>query len=275
MNKPTITFLGAGNMASSLIVGLVSDHYPCDKIIATNSSSPEKLNNLKECFNVRVTASNVEGAEQGEIWVLAVKPTAVKQVIEEIKPLLEVKKPLIISVVTGIRSSTISKWAGVSALSIVRSMPNTPALLGCGITGLWKNHFVSDEEARIAESILRAVGITLWVENEQNLDAITAISGSGPAYFFLIMETIIDWACKMGFSKEQAELLTIHTALGASRMALESDKDLKILREQVTSPGGTTERAISVLESGQIRNLLDKALQAARERAIEMSQILE
>jgi pyrroline-5-carboxylate reductase len=272
--KPSITFIGAGNMASSLIGGMIADHYPPGKIWGTDPDL-DKLQHLREFFNINVTQSNMVGTEASQVLVLAVKPVALKQVLIEAKDIIQAKKPLILSIVTGVRSNTILTWTQCQDLPIVRSMPNTPALLQAGTTGLWANEYVTEKEKRLAESILRAVGITLWVDKETDLDAVTAISGSGPAYFFLVMEAILECAKKMGLGDKQAELLTIHTALGAARMALESGKDVTTLRKQVTSPGGTTEQAIRVFESGGLRELFNEALQAARQKAVEISQLLD
>lgn len=273
MKQPIIAFIGAGNMASSLIGGLIGTHFAADKIWASNPHQ-DQLDKLYDCFQIHTTQSNKEAAEQAEVIVLAVKPASLKSVVLELKDILQRNKPLIISVVTGINCATIQNWAGGGGLAIVRCMANTPALLGCGVTGLWSNAFVFEEQKATAESILRAVGMILWFKNEADLDTVTAISGSGPAYFFLIMEVMIDCAKQMGLSEEQAELLTINTALGAAKMALETGKDVKALREQVTSPGGTTEQAIKVLESGRIRPLFLEALEAAKNKAVEISKLL-
>lgn len=272
--KPLITFIGAGNMTSSLIGGLVADEYPATQILATNPTE-DKLIRLTECFNIKTTTNNREGAEKADIIVLAVKPMILKSVILEIKDVLQQKQPLIISVVTGIEAETIMKWADCPKLPIVRSMPNTPALLRCGTTGLYANHFVTELQKASAESILRAVGITIWFKKESDLDIVTAVSGSGPAYFFLMMEAMLESGIKMGLNAEQAQLLTVNTALGAARMALESGKDVKTLRTQVTSKGGTTEQAIKVFESGKLRDLFLKALSAARDRAVELARMVD
>lgn len=157
-------------------------------------------------------------------------------------------------------------------MAIVRAMPNTPALLGVGATGLYANLRVSEEQKNQAETLLRAVGITQWVNHEHEMDNITALSGSGPAYFFLMMEALQQGAVKLGLSDSMARLLTLQTALGAARMALESEVDLKELRRRIASPGGTTEKALMALEEGGIRSLFENALQKAKERSIEISQ---
>ncbi len=272
--KPAITFIGAGNMASSLIGGLIADQYPVEKITATNRTG-NKLGYLSGCFKITTTQNNREGAATADVIVLAVKPMTLKTVVIEIKDILSTQKPLIISIVTGVSSTSIANWAQCHDLKIVRCMPNTPALLRSGTTGLWANSFVSSKEKAIAESILRAVGVTLWLQEERDLNTVTAVSGSGPAYFFLLMECILDCAKEMGLNEEQAQLLTVNTALGAARMALESGKNICALRQQVTSKGGTTEQAIKSMEEGGIRDLMRKAVTAARNKAEEISELLK
>jgi pyrroline-5-carboxylate reductase len=266
MNHPTITFIGAGNMATSLIGGLIADGYDPNKIWATNPSI-DKLNYLDEHFGIHTVQDNQQGASRADVLVLAVKPCVVQTVIEELKPILKNKSLLVISIVTGTHFAKIENWSGQPSLKIVRTMPNTPALLRCGTTGLCANKNVLPAERDLAESILRSVGLTVWFDKEEDLDTVTAVSGSGPAYFFLIMESIQDCAVAMGLNKEQAALLTINTALGAARMALESGQSLSELRRQVTSPGGTTEQAIRAMERGGLRDLLTKAVTAARDKA--------
>lgn len=274
MKKPTIAFIGAGNMASSLIGGLIADSYPPNCIFATNPIQ-EKLASLEKSFGINTTSNNREGAEKADIIVFSVKPNLLKSVVVELKETIRRKNPLLISVAVGITTETIQKWLVDIPASIVRCMPNTPALLRCGATALYANSRTSEEQSALAESILRAVGVTVWVTHEREMDVVTAISGSGPAYFFLVMEAIMECAQEMGLKKEQAQLLTVNTALGAARMALESNKDIGELRQQVTSPGGTTEQAIQVLESGGVRTLFNNALCAARDKAISMAHLFE
>lgn len=274
MHQPIIAFIGAGNMASSLIGGLAANHYPGTSMWATDLSI-DKLNRLKSCFNLNISTNNLEAVAQADVIVLAVKPNTLPAVIKEMGELLAKRQPLIISIVTGIHAESIRKWANCQHLSIVRCMPNTPSLLRSGITGLFANFFVTEEQKAIAESILRSVGVTLWFDNEQDLNIVTAISGSGPAYFFLVMEAMIATAQEMGLTEEQAQLLTVNTALGAAKMALESGKGVAALRQQVTSPGGTTEQAIKVLEAGGIKSLFERALKAAKDKAIELSVLMD
>lgn len=273
VNRPILAFIGAGNMAGSLIGGLVADHYPPDRIWACNPLQ-DRLEALAKNFNILTTSDNLEAARQADVIIFAVKPGDMKVVVDELAPILKERKPLVISIATGIKCQAIAGWAGCD-LSIVRCMPNTPALLRCGITGLYANDFVSEQQRIEAESILRAVGLTVWFPKESDLDIVTAISGSGPAYFFLMMEYIKDCARQMGLSDQEAQLLTVNTALGAARMALESDKEIAELRKQVTSPGGTTEKAITTFEQGGLRELVEQAVKAAHQRAVEMSSVMD
>lgn len=274
MNQSTIAFIGAGNMAGSLIGGLIADNYPANSIWATNPLS-ERLESLKKTFGIKTTPDNKEAVVQADVIVFAVKPSELKNVALELNDVFLQRKPLVISIVTGITCQTMSQWTECPDLPIVRAMPNTPALLRSGVTGLFANQFVSEEQRIIAESILRAVGITMWFSKEDDLNIVTALSGSGPAYFFLFMEYINDWATKKGLTQDQAQLLTVNTALGAARMALESDKEISELRRQVTSPGGTTAQAIKAFEQGKLGNLIDQALSAAYDRAVELAESMK
>lgn len=271
MHKSMVTtFIGAGNMASSLIGGLIADGYDPKKIWVSDPTE-EKLNALHKRFGIHVTQNNLEAAKRAEILVLAVKPQILKVVVSELAPIIQQHKPLVISIAAMISTAHLEKWIGNSP-AIVRCMPNTPALLGCGATGLFANASVTQEQKNLAESILRAVGITVWVDDENLMEVITVLSGCGPAYFFLLMETLQEIAEKMGLAKEPARLLTLQTALGAARMALENAEDVAILRKRVASPGGTTEYALKILEEGKFRQLFFEALTAAKQRSIEMAE---
>jgi pyrroline-5-carboxylate reductase len=192
-----------------------------------------------------------------------------RAVAEALAPSL-VEDPLVLSIAAGIRTVDLSRWLGKPA--VVRAMPNTPALLQCGATGLFAAPGVREGQRETAEAILRAAGLTVWVEDEALLDAVTAVSGSGPAYFFLVMELIENAGTRLGLDREQSRILTLQTALGAARMAMESGVDPAALRAQVTSPGGTTERALSVMGESNLAGIFDAALEAAKERAAEMAR---
>lgn len=271
MQNVTIGFLGAGNMAGSLIGGLISAGHPADKIWAS-TIDPEKDQALVKKFGIHLTTDNKIVASHAEVLIFAVKPNTVKEVALEIAPLVQTKQPLVVSVAGGIREQDLRRWISED-LAVVRCMPNTPALINTGATALFANKKVTEAQKNLAESILRAVGITVWLQDELQLDAVTALSGSGPAYFFLVMEAMEQAGVELGLTPEIARLLTLQTALGAAKMAVESDKSLTQLRENVTSPGGTTEQALRVLQSGNLIPLFKDALMAAKNRAHELAQI--
>jgi pyrroline-5-carboxylate reductase len=272
MSKKTLVFIGCGNMASSLISGLVQDGYDPGHIWASDPDS-EKLSNLAAQTGIRITGDNKEAVERADVVVLAVKPQVLETVARGIADALQARRPLVISIAAGVREAALHKWLG-SDVALVRTMPNTPAMIQTGATVLHAAKGVSDEEKDLAESILRAVGLTRWVEDEGLMDAVTALSGSGPAYFFLVMEAMEEAAKAMGIEDDSARLLTLQTALGAARMAIESSEGPATLRERVTSPGGTTEQALKTLEQGKLRELFQQALADARDRSIELSEML-
>lgn len=272
MMTSQIAFIGGGNMARSLIAGLISDGCEPANIHVSDPDS-EQQQSLRKIFAVNTTGSNVEVLQGAEVVVLAVKPQVLREVIEEIAGSINQQPLLMVSIVAGIRINTIQNWLGGPA-PLVRAMPNTPAIVQTGATGLFASREVSEEQHALAESIMRAVGVTLWLDDEELMDAVTALSGSGPAYFFLVMEAMIDAGQALGLSPEYARLLTLQTALGAARLAIESDADPATLRQRVTSPGGTTERAIASLRDGQLEQLFRDALTAARDRARELSDQL-
>ncbi|HET8708012.1 MAG TPA: pyrroline-5-carboxylate reductase, partial [Pseudomonadales bacterium] len=215
---------------------------------------------------------NTKVAEEGAVVVLAVKPQQMAQVVSELAPVLQKTQPLIISIAAGITSERIQQWAGYDA-AVVRCMPNTPALVLTGATGMFANAKVEEHQKQLAKSILGAVGIALWVPQEDQLDAVTALSGSGPAYFFLVMEAMMAAGKQMGLDDASVRQLTLQTALGAAQMAITSADDPAELRRKVTSPGGTTEQAIKTFEEGGLRELFSKALLAAERRSKELAQL--
>ncbi|MDH3371146.1 MAG: pyrroline-5-carboxylate reductase, partial [Gammaproteobacteria bacterium] len=206
------------------------------------------------------------------ILVLAVKPQVLAEVAMELATAVQKKKPLVISIAAGVRLADLDRWLG-GGLAIVRSMPNTAALIGSGAAGLFANARVNEAMRNQAESILRAVGVTVWLNDESLMDVVTALSGSGPAYFFLIMEALEQASIESGLDAKQARLLTLETAYGAAKMALEGHEEPSQLRRRVTSPGGTTEQAVKVLENGNIRSLFRQAMQAAVNRSREIADL--
>jgi pyrroline-5-carboxylate reductase len=272
MDIQKIGFVGGGNMASSLIGGLIGNGYPADKITVSDLDA-DKVQYLADTFGVNIALGSAELASDSSILVLAVKPQHMQAVSEQIVDAVQANKPVVVSIAAGIREESLERWLGGS-IAIVRCMPNTPALVKAGATGLHANNFVSAEQKDQTESLLRAVGVTVWVEEEGDLDAVTALSGSGPAYFFLVMEALEKAAIDAGLDPKTAQLLTQETALGAAKMALQSSESTETLRRRVTSPGGTTERAIAVMESGGLRDVLHDAVLAARQRSVELSDEL-
>jgi len=268
----TICFIGAGNMAKSLIGGLIASGYSKELIIATDPTKAQR-DNITENFGIHCLEDNNVAIAQSDIIVLAVKPQILETVCQNIQASTQTKKPLVISVAAGIRSADIDRWLGNNN-AVVRTMPNTPALIQSGATGLFANEHVSDEQKNQAEHIMRAAGLTIWVEKETQLDAVTALSGSGPAYYFLFMEAMENAAQQLGLDAKTAHLLTMQTALGAAKMVLESRDDCATLRKKVTSPNGTTEQAINTFENEGIREMVNKAMQAANNRAEELANEL-
>lgn len=270
MKHNTIGFIGGGNMAHSLIGGLIANAIDPQHIYASDAN-PEKLHNLQHEFNIHLSENNQSVVHSSQVIILAVKPQHMKSVALEIANAVQQYNPLIISIAAGIRTAELQTWLG-DKRAIVRCMPNVPALVGCGATGLFANDNVSEEQRDKAEAILRSVGTTLWLAKESLLDVVTALSGCGPAYFFLIMEALEQSAVKLGLSVDEAHLLTLQTALGAARMAISTSEGLTELRQRVTSPGGSTEQALKILEDGHIRNLFTEALQKASQHATLMAK---
>ncbi|WFE69042.1 pyrroline-5-carboxylate reductase [Thiomicrospira sp. R3] len=267
-----ICFIGAGNMSRSLIGGLIQSGYPANQIWAADPS-PQALESLKQSFSIKGFNDNLEAIDSADIIVLAVKPQQLKPLCQSIAAKVQQTKPLIISVAAGVQTASINSWLG-SNQSIVRTMPNTPALIQTGATGLFASNNITPLQKDEAENILRAAGLTIWVTDEAQLDIVTALSGSGPAYFFLFMEAMQSAGEKLGLDRKTAELLTMQTAFGAAKMALESDDDCATLRRKVTSPNGTTERAIQSFEQNQLTLTVEKAMQAAHQRAQQLAKEL-
>jgi len=272
MSTARIAFIGGGNMATSLIAGLIADGY-APQSIQVSDPNPEQRNRLQDRFGIRTFADNREALDAAETLVLCIKPQMAAKVCADIAPVLADSRPLVLSIMAGVPESAMQRWFGTE-LPIVRAMPNTPAMVQTGAIGLHASPEVDAEGRNRAETIMRAAGLVRWVSEEFKIDAVTAISGSGPAYFFLFMEAMEEAGVSLGLDAETARLLTIQTALGAAKMAMESNDPPSRLREQVTSPGGTTERALSVFNEADLHTLVAKAATAARDRAIELSRTL-
>ena len=270
MKNTKISFIGCGNMGCSLIGGLIADgHNPA--VITGGEPDSEKAGSIAREFNIRVSNDNSQAVKDAEVVILSVKPQNLLEVTRGILPSLSKSRPLLISIAAGIQTASILRITG-DDFPVVRVMPNTPALIQTGASALYASPGVTEDQRALAEEIMRSVGLALWLDNESLLDSVTALSGSGPAYFFLVMECMQNAAIKLGLSHEHARLLTLETAFGAAKMALESKTDVKELRKQVTSPGGTTQAALNVLmDEGQIEALFLKAMQEARRRSEELA----
>lgn len=272
MTAAKIAFIGAGNMATSIIGGLVAQGYPSGTLSASDPYQPS-LDNIRKLADIFTSTNNNEVIAGASIVVLAVKPQIMANVASGIRGAVDREGALVISIAAGITIGSLEKWLGRGA-AIVRCMPNTPALVQAGATGLYGNASVSEEHRKQAEKILNATGITRWVEHETLLDAVTALSGSGPAYFFMFMEAMAEVGVKMGLDKETSEQLAMHTCSGAAKMALQSELDLVELRRRVCSPGGTTLKAVETFEQVGLAQLIESAMQAAFDRSVEMAKEL-
>lgn len=268
MNHPTIVFIGAGNMAGSLASGLLAAGVPAGQIRGSDPDARQRqrLTDL----GVTMFDDNDRAVAGADAVVLAVKPQVMAAVLT---PLKVAPGQLVISIAAGVPLSALQRWTPPGT-AIVRCMPNTPALLGAGITGLYAGPAVSPEQRQMAEEVLGAAGRTLWVNDEAALDAVTAVSGSGPAYFFYLMEAMIEAAEALGLDHASAVTLTLETAYGAARMAREGADPPGQLRVNVTSPGGTTERALSILDAAGTRDTIHQAVAGAAARARELAEEL-
>lgn len=260
-------------MARSLIGGLLQNGWRAKDITVSDPNPEQPAQLYRIDSELAVINDNHTAAASADVVILAVKPQVLQSVCRELAPTLQAHKPLIISIAAGIRSTDIDRWCG-GGLPIVRAMPNTPALVQSGATGLFANTTTNSEQRALAETVMRAVGTVIWVEKEALLNAVTALSGSGPAYVFLVIESMQAAGEALGLTEEVARLLAIETVFGAAKLALESQEDPAILRQRVTSPGGTTERALEVLETGGLRELFKEALTAAEQRAEELAEQL-
>ena len=230
MENLIIAFIGCGNIASSMLGGLIANGIKRENLVAAD---PDKTQQqlISEKFGIRIFNSNYDAVKMADVIIFAVKPQTMHKAVIEISENNKIQDKLILSVAAGIKIQTIEKWLG-SSIPIIRIMPNTPALIQAGASALFANKYALDKQKNTAETIMRSVGAAVWLDNEEQMDTVTALSGSGPAYFFYFMELIENNAIEMGLNKEDARLLTIETALGAAKMALLSPCEPKKLREQ-------------------------------------------
>ena len=263
-----IAFIGGGNMASSIIGGMLANGFQPGQICVGNRGA-EKCQRLNQTYGIATTSDNHAAVAGADIVIMAVKPQVMGAVITELVSSIN-PSAVVVSVAAGIQLSNLQEWLGADR-AIVRVMPNTPSMVRCGAAGLFANELVDNEQKASIEAIFNAVGISCWVDNEAKIDAVTAVSGSGPAYFFLMMEAMQKVGQELGLSEQVARDLTIQTALGAAQMASTSEHNATDLRLQVSSPGGTTRAAIAKFQSLDIEDTFRQAMQAARNRAQEMA----
>ncbi len=271
MHELTLGFIGGGNMAKSLVAGLCADGFPRERIRVADPD-PDQRHGMQQ-HGVVIDSDNERVWQASDVVVFAVKPQILKSVTEALAPAAATHQPLIVSIAAGVRSEAIDRWLGGSH-AIVRTMPNTPAMVGSGMSGLYANPQVSTYQRDVAESLMRAVGATLWVAEEAQLDILTALAGSGPAYYFLLMEALHETAVELGLTEEAARLITVETAFGAAKLALEASERPADLRVRVTSKGGTTEQALNVLQQADMKEAVRRAVIAARDRASELAERL-
>ncbi len=269
MNQ-TLCFIGGGNMAASLVGGLIANGFEAESITACDINA-EQLQNLSDRFSIQTSTDNFASAKQADVVILAVKPQVMQVVCEQLATLDRSDSRLFISIAAGVRETDINRWLGGSRC-VIRCMPNTPSLMQLGATGLYANQLVSDGQKQMAQSILDAVGISVWVDKEVLLDAVTAISGSGPAYFFYFIELLQAAGEKLGLDAETALKLARQTALGASHMAQQDN--VVDLRARVTSKKGTTEQAILSFQANNLGALVEAAANAAYNRSAELAEEL-
>jgi pyrroline-5-carboxylate reductase len=265
-----ITFIGGGNMASAIIGGLLARGWDRERLRAVEIL-PEARSKLEQSFQIRTYAAPSAEALCADCVVLAIKPQQMREAAMALAPL--VKNALVITIAAGIRGSDLARWLG-GHTRIVRVMPNTPALVLAGISGMYATAGVSAADRESAAGILGAVGETVWVEREADIDAVTAVSGSGPAYVFYFIEALEQAARDAGMNADTARRLALATFTGASKLAAQSSEDTATLRARVTSKGGTTERALASMEADKIKAAIGRAVLAAAERSRELGEEL-
>ena len=268
-----ITFIGGGNMARSLVGGLLARGSAPACIHVAEPHLPLR-DALARDFCVDVHADNADAARRGSVWVFATKPQVLRSVAEALAPLAQTQRPLVISIAAGVSSTQLERWLG-GDLAVVRAMPNTPALLGAGATGLFANLRVDAAQHALAETLMAATGLTAWIADESHMDAVTGLSGSGPAYVFLLAEAMQAAGEAQGLDADTSRTLALQTILGAARMLTESGEPAAVLRQRVTSPGGTTQAALDAFEAGGFRELVATAIAAAARRGAELSAAQE
>jgi pyrroline-5-carboxylate reductase len=271
MTYGQIALLGGGNMGRALIGGLLRSGMRAE-LISVGEHLAAARASLSSELGITATADNARAIDGAGVVILAVKPQVAAAVLAPLAPLLASARPLLISICAGTRVAALEEWT-LHAVPVVRAMPNRPALVGAGVTGLYAPHNITPAQRTLAQAIMQAVGEVVWVPSEDALDAVTALSGSGPAYFFLLAQLMAEAGMQLGLEKEAAQQLAAATLHGAGLMARAPDADLTRLRVQVTSPGGTTEAAVRVMENADLRGTIARALAAAAARSRELAAL--
>lgn len=269
MNRDTLAFIGGGNMARSLIGGLVGRGRPAASIHVAEPQAALRETLAKD-FGVQVHETAEAAARDAGAWMLAVKPQVMRGVCESLADVAARTRPLVVSIAAGVTAGQIDAWLG-GGQAVVRTMPNTPSLLGAGATGLYANDRVGQDDRALAESLMSAVGLAAWIPEEALMDAVTAVSGSGPAYVFLLSEALQAAGRAQGLDADTARDLANQTLLGAARMLAESGEEAATLRQRVTSPGGTTQAALESFEADGFRDIVARAVDAATRRGRELA----
>lgn len=259
-------------MAESLIGGLLASGHQAS-FIHVSEPDEKRRELLEQKYAIHCVEDNIELVSRSELLLFAVKPQMLQQIARTMQQAVQASQPVIISIAAGVRSADLENWLG-GELAIVRVMPNTPALVQAGASGLYANHRVNEQQKNLAESVMRAVGLVVWLENESQMDIVTALSGSGPAYIFRVIEAMENAATQAGLARETSRLLAIETVLGAAKLAVASEHSPAELRQKVTSAGGTTEQGLIQLEQGNIDQLFQKTIDAAISRSQEMGDEL-
>ncbi len=265
-----ILFVGGGNMTRAIVSGLISDGYSPTRLLIVDRHA-DKREFFENTYQVKTADQLTAALLDVDMIVLSVKPQGARSVCAELKPLLHSKIPLILSVMAGLTLDTLQSWLG-DALPIVRAMPNTPSLIKAGATGLVSNALVSAVQKEQVQALMSVMGIVAWLEQEAQLEAITALSGSGPAYFFYFMEAMQAVAIKLGLPESIAQQFALQTAYGAAKLAMQSDESVATLRSRVTSKGGTTAAALAVFEQQGLPAMVESAMRAAQQRSRALSQ---
>lgn len=269
MSNGQLVILGGGNMGRALVGGLLRRGTRPEHVTVADSSQVAR-ETLSADFGIQATSENAAAAETAAVIVVAVKPQVVGGVLSALQPTLQRTRPLVISIAAGIRVSALESWCG-GGVPVVRAMPNRPALVGAGATGLFAPASVAGAQREAAQRVMQAVGEVIWVAAEDDLDVVTALSGSGPAYFFLLAELLTQGAIDLGLEPAAARRLAIATLHGAGQLAHAGDGDLARMRAEVTSKGGTTEAAVKSFEAADLRGIVARALEAATRRGRELA----